>query len=879
MKKPLIIIGSCFGGLFLILLLLPFAFSGKVDTIVKTEGNKKLNGVFNYSKLSISFLRNFPQATIELDNFSIIGANEFSKDTLVAAKSIQVAVNLMSIFSSSGYEVSKILLDKPIVNAIVGKDGKVNWDIMKPDTTAAAVDTTTSKFHLKLKKLAIDEGQIAYIDRQANQHLTLKNFSGTLSGDMTADVTSIETQCKVEKMSFVMGNIPYLNNATVELDANVNADLKNNKYTLKKNTLKVNDLAMSFDGWIAMLKKGYDMDLKLSTPQLAFKNILSLVPAIYANDFKSVQADGKVALSGFVKGQYGDSVMPKFKFDLAVTNAWFKYPSLPKSVTNINIQLIAENPGTRLDEVQLHVPKFHFEMGGNPFDISGNFSNLLGNTAFAMNAAGQLDLGGIKDFYPLQKGTGVTGLITANLSASGTMGQVQSGKYEDIKAIGLLQVNNMTYKSKDMPTVQIPQAKLQFTPSYAELSNTNVVIGKSDIAASGKLENIIAYAMKNQVLKGSLDVTSNNLNVNELMGMSGTTTTASTTSTSAFEIPKNIDFVMNAKAKHVVYNKFDITNLAGQITVKDGIASMKNVQMGLFDGTVVTNGSYSTVNPKKPAVDFDLNIQTASFAKTFTSLDMVQKMMPIFENIKGTYSVKMSLKSLMDDKMNIDYNSLLSNGLLQSNNVEISGVSALNSLASALKNDKLKSFSTKDIKIPFTITEKAVNVKPFDVKIGNYTLNLGGKTGLDKSIFYSGKLNLPAGTASPLGINISNITFQITGTFSNPKIKLGAAEMGKAVATEALNTVKTAVAPKLNAAKAEAQKKIDQIRADAKAKADAVLEAAQTQADNLVEQAKNPFAKIAAKKLAEEAMKKARAKANDIIAKGEEEANKVEIPK
>jgi uncharacterized protein involved in outer membrane biogenesis len=130
MKKTLTIIGSAFGGLFLILLLLPFAFSGKVDTIVKTEGNKKINGIFNYSKLSISFLRNFPQATIELDNFSLIGVNEFSKDTLVAAKSIQVAVNLMSIFSSSGYEVSKILLDKPIVNAIVSKDGKVNWDIM-----------------------------------------------------------------------------------------------------------------------------------------------------------------------------------------------------------------------------------------------------------------------------------------------------------------------------------------------------------------------------------------------------------------------------------------------------------------------------------------------------------------------------------------------------------------------------------------------------------------------------------------------------------------------------------------------------------------------------------------------------------------------------
>jgi hypothetical protein len=878
MKKTLIIFGSVFGGLFLILLFLPMAFNGKVDTIVKSEANKKLNATFNYSKLSISLLRNFPRATIELQDLSIVGAGEFAKDTLVSAKSFQVVVNLLSLFGNSGYEVSKVVLDRPVVNAIVAKDGKVNWDIMKSDSTAAKTDTTPSKFHLKLKKLAIDEGRITYNDRKAGQLLTLDKFSGSLSGDMTADITDIETQMKAEKVSFTMGNIPYLRDANIELEANLNADLNHSKYTLKKNKIKVNDLEASLDGWITMLPKGYGMDIKLSTPSLVFKNILSLVPAIYANDFKSVQADGKVSLEGYAKGQYSDSVMPSFKVALNVVNAWFKYPNLPKSVTNINLQLIAENPGNRLDQVQLHVPKFHFEMGGNPFDLSGNFSNLLGNTAFAMKAAGRLDLGGIKDFYPLEAGTGLTGLITANLAASGTMGQVQSGQYENINANGLLQINNLNYKGKDMPAVHIPQAKLQFSPKYAELTNMQVIIGKSDISANGKLENIIPYVMKNQTIKGTLTVSSNNLNLNELM-LSSTTTSNKSVQTTAFIVPKNIDFILNAKAKRVIYNKFDINNLSGQIILKDGIASMKNVQLGMFDGTINTNGSYSTVDPKKPAVDFDLNIQTASFAKTFASLEMIQKLVPIFENVKGTYSAKMSLKSLLDDKMNIDYNSLLSNGLLQSNNVQVGNVLVLNSLATALKNDNLKNFSTKDLKIPFTIAEKCVNVKPFDVKVANYTLNLGGKTGLDKSILYDGKLTLPQGTPSPFGLNINTIPFRILGTFSNPKIKLGTAELGKSIANTALNTAKSAVAPKLDAAKAEVQKKMDQIRADAKAKADAILQTAQTQADNLVNQAKNPFAKIAAKKLADETMKKAQQKAADIIAKGDEEAQKVQTTK
>ena len=60
-------------------------------------------------------------------------------------------------------------------------------------------------------------------------------------------------------MLMSMGNIPYLRDANIELEANLNADLKHSKYTLKKNKIKVNDLEASLDGWVAMLPKGYGM--------------------------------------------------------------------------------------------------------------------------------------------------------------------------------------------------------------------------------------------------------------------------------------------------------------------------------------------------------------------------------------------------------------------------------------------------------------------------------------------------------------------------------------------------------------------------------------------------------------------------------------------
>lgn len=46
--------------------------------------------------------------------------------------------------------------------------------------------------------------------------------------------------------------------------------------------------------------------------------------------------------------------------------------------------------------------------------------------------------------------------------------------------------------------------------------------------------------------------------------------------------------------------------------------------------------------------------------------------------------------------------------------------------------------------LDFTIKEGRVSTEPFDIKLGDYVMNLSGSTGLDQTIDYSGKIKLPA---------------------------------------------------------------------------------------------------------------------------------------
>jgi hypothetical protein len=58
-------------------------------------------------------------------------------------------------------------------------------------------------------------------------------------------------------------------------------------------------------------------------------------------------------------------------------------------------------------------------------------------------------------------------------------------------------------------------------------------------------------------------------------------------------------------------------------------------------------------------------------------------------------------------------------------------------IAGALKMDKLKKWKMEPFQASFTIDKGNVTVKPFKTKVGNYTAEIGGQNGLDKSINYA----------------------------------------------------------------------------------------------------------------------------------------------
>lgn len=788
MKKTLKIAGIVIGAFLLLLIVLPFAFRGKVETLIKQEGNKMLNAQFDFSALDISLISNFPKASLTLEDFWLKGVGEFENDTLVKAKELTATVDVLSLFGDEGFDISTILVDRTSIRAIVFEDGRPNWDVMKPsdEVEETASDTTSAPFRIKLRQLEVKDMNLIYDDRQAGMYAEMKKFDATLSGDFASNESLLHLQAETPSLTYAMGGIAFLNEAAIQADMDIQADFANNRYTLNKNTLRLNAIQAGIDGWVALTPDGnMDMDMKLNTNEVGFKEVLSLIPAIYAKDFEGLKTDGKATLNAYAQGpMVGDSILPRFEVMLDVKDAMFRYPSLPAGVNGINISALVKNEGGSADATTILVNPFNFVMAGNPFSITAEVSNPMTDLAFNASARGKLDLGKVKDVYPLEDMT-LNGLVDADMTLNGRMSYIEKEQYDKVQASGNIRLSDMKLQMKDIPDVDIQKSTFTFNPRYLQLSETTVRLGENDLTLDSRFENYMAFALKGSTLKGTLNLQSNRLNLDDFMTTDTTAVaTTDTTSMGIIRIPDNIDFQMQANMKEVLFDEMKFANLKGQLIVKNQQVNMKNLALNTMGGSVTVNGSYATPDKAPASLNAGFAMKDITFADAYRELDMVKQLAPIFEGLKGSFSGQMNIDTQLDEQMSPVIPTMQGNGKLSTSDLNLSGVKVIDQVADIVKKPGLKDINVKNLTIDFTIKDGRVNTKPFDLKLGDYAMNLSGSTGLDQTIDYVGKITIPqsVGKLSKLG----TVDMTIGGSFTSPKVGIDMEGLAKQAAKQAV---------------------------------------------------------------------------------------------
>jgi hypothetical protein len=983
-------------------LTLPLLFKKQILEAVKNAANEQLTAKIDFKDVSLSLLWTFPNFSFSMKDLTITGTKEFDGLKLADVKDLSLRLNIWNVIGGK-YEVNSVIFDNPKFYVKVLNNGKAIYDIMKPDSLKK--ESSSDKFSARLSYYALKNADITYDDAPNSTFIKIVNMNHSGSGNLTEATYDFYTKTLIDQFSLSYDRISYFNKTKVDVKLNVAVDLNKMSFKLMDNSFKFNALELKADGLIEM--PGNDIkftNLKFSAPGASFASVLSMIPAAYTKDFAKVKTKGNFSMSGMLNGIYNEKSYPAFNLNLKVSDAEFKYPDLPMAVTNIHTDLSINSPSSDLDKMQVNVTRFAMKLGNNPFEAMLKLSTPMSDPNVDTKIKGKIDLSELAKAFPMQDVSTLNGIIEANLEAKTKLSYVEKQEYDKVQMKGQFLIAGFNYIAKGMPAVNIRKMKMDFTPNHVDLEDCDLKIGKSDIQAKGKLDNILSYfsgtkimkgnltvsstlldindMMKsmgistdtvdskaatnmsdtsmavagsnkifdrwefstdfkckkmlydvyeikdidangffspsrakvqnfemllgkidikangelenifpylfdNQELRGELNMSSNYMNLNQFMSESGKATEPTAqavpanpeTAKSEYEpilVPSNINMHLTASMTTLIYESYNLKNVKADLRIRDQKVEIINLSCNAFGGSIAMNGEYSSKNPEAPTFAFGYDLKRLDFQEVAKGIPTLTYLAPALKSVFGKFSSNFKMSAVLGKNLYPKLSSINAEGLLETFDATLKGLTPLKGLSDKLKLNELENFVLTNTKNFFNMQNGNFTLKPFVFKSGGIDMTFGGSHNLDQKMNYNLKMRIPkklldkagigqatsegmkllSGQASKLGIKVEeaeflNVGVDIGGTLTKPvftpKVLGAEGKSGQSLGDQVKENLKDEAEKLKKEAEDRVRAEADKLKKEAEDRARAEAERltkdlearARAEADRLAKQAKD----------------------------------------
>lgn len=789
MKKIFKIIGIILLIFVAILIAIPFVLESKIDTIVQNYADENLDADLSFDDISLSLISSFPKAEVSVENLKILNRVPFKDETLATAKSLSFEMPIGQLFKGTDEPlvVNEIIADEMLLTIKTNKNGTTNYDIIKEKENATtAADATSTGFSFDIENYEINNSAFTYIDEKTNTNLYATEINHTGKGIFSGELSELETKTEA-KISMAIDSVDYLSNNIIKLDALIDLDLEQEKYTFKENKGYINALPLEFQGYVQNVEGGQQIDISFKNPESSFKSFLAVIPEEYSKNIENVNTTGNFTVNGIIKGLISEETIPTLDINMRSDNASFKYPNLPKSVTNIMIDASVKNTTGNADDTYVDVNRLDFKIDEDVFKSEAHIKNLTGNMLVNANLDGVLNLANITKAYPIELENQLSGILKGKLNTSFDMEAIETNAYQRIKNNGSVSVTNFIFSSENIVNpIQINKADLTFNPGTVNLNSFDALTGKSDFSATGTIKNLLGFLLSDKELQGNFNVNSNTFAISDFMVEDETATDTSnktSSNTESLKIPKFLDCTITANVNTVIYDNLNLKNVKGQMRIKDQNANLSNITTDVFNGKLGISGNVSTKDAK-PKFDMQLAMQQFDISQSFRDLEMLKALAPIAKVLQGKLNSTIDISGFLDENFSPDLSTISGSALAEilTSNIDVSKSPLLAGLDSKLNfldfQDLQKNIATK-----LDFENGLVSVKPFTINYKDIPIEVSGKHTFSNNLQYDIIFQVPAkylgsevnrliGKINDPEVNKISIpvTANINGSFTSPNI-------------------------------------------------------------------------------------------------------------
>ena len=461
--------------------LLPILFKDRLIGLVIEQVNQRVDATVALGDVSVSALSSFPDLTITVADLLVTGRGAFDGVTLAKAGTLKATVDLGSLMGDGPAVVEQFQLSNGELNLITDAEGRSNTDIAPASEGGEAAPKPAteapSTLSLKLKDYRIEHMDVSYDDQPGGTRAELKDLNHSGQGDLDGDLLHLATRTDIGALTVESGGVAWLDGVKVGSDLELDLNQESGAIHFGKNSLNLNELGLTFEGDLTPKGVDTELDLRVRALESSFKGLLSLLPALYAKDFASLNAGGTFEFTAAVKGlmKAEGEELPSFDVDLQIHDGRFQVPDLPSAVEAVNLKLNASHPGGLLDNMVLDMPGFSMGLAGSPITGSLRLAHIDTDPDVKLAVKANLDLASLSKVYPVE-GIDPTGHLDVDLDIAGRVSQFD-GAMDGVQAAGHVRLKDAVYRDASLPApLQISAADLDMSPSALVLNTLSATL-------------------------------------------------------------------------------------------------------------------------------------------------------------------------------------------------------------------------------------------------------------------------------------------------------------------------------------------------------------------------------------------------------------------
>ncbi|MBR6879122.1 MAG: hypothetical protein IKM95_07070 [Bacteroidales bacterium] len=286
----------------------------------------------------------------------------------------------------------------------------------------------------------------------------------------------------------------------------------------------------------------------------------------------------------------------------------------------------------------------------------------------------------------------------------------------------------------------IPTIDFLFNSHELGFKKGTVKIGKSDMTLEGNVIGINKWIEdQNNLMKADFQLTSNYLDINEIMdltsGMGVKSEPAEEEMVSKddnpFMVPEGIDFNFGIRAKKALYGNFDLNNLGGTATIKDGTLLLREIGFTNEAAEMQLTAMYQS--PRKNhlflGLDFHLlNVQIYDLLHMIPEIDTIVPMLKTFDGAAEFHiAAQTNLKSNYEPKMS----TLRASADIEGANLRVKDIVTFTKITDMLKVSTDGEYRIDSLDMQMTAFRDEVDLWPFQIAVGKFKATVDGHYNLN----------------------------------------------------------------------------------------------------------------------------------------------------